>query len=172
MAAPKGNQYGVKIQDPETRQEAYKAYCEWIAKGKSPQSFTFEKEDLKCTARTLDSYAKLYPEEFLSIHREFAFCKGYSEWESIVEDSAKGLNKDANTASLQMVMRNKFKWDAKEPEEKVDQKTSTLTLSLAEMQEFAEWQAARKASQSATQEGQQPGQVEYDRSLSDDLTPT
>ena len=43
-----------------------------------------------------------------------AETKGYQRWEAIAEASATGENEKANTASLQMVMRNKFGWDKKE----------------------------------------------------------
>ena len=32
-------------------------------------------------------------------------------WEKVVQESANGKNRKANTASLQMWMRNRFKWD-------------------------------------------------------------
>lgn len=114
MAAPKGNKFGLKIKTPDLRQEAYKEFCAWLARGKSPRSFTFEREDLMCTGQTIISYIEQYPEEFPPINKELAFCKGLSKWEEVCEQSADGTNEKANTASLQMVMRNKFKWDAKE----------------------------------------------------------
>ena len=116
--ALKGNQNGVKLKDPAVRQLAYKQYCAWLALGKSWLSFTFVHEFLMCTGETIESYIKLYPDEFPPIQKEIAFKQGYAKWEEITEDSAIGKNKDANTASLQMVMRNKFKWDKKTDEEK------------------------------------------------------
>ena len=54
------------------------------------------------------------PGIFDPIQIESAKSKGYNLWEQVVEDSAEGKNKDANTASLQMLMRNKFSWDKEE----------------------------------------------------------
>lgn len=112
--APKGNVNGTKLKDPDIRQVAYQQYCEWVARGKSMKSFCFEHEQLTCTYRTLDKYIEDDPIEFPPIKMEMAKCKGYNRWEQVVEDSAEGKNKDANTASLQMLMRNKFSWDKEE----------------------------------------------------------
>jgi hypothetical protein len=118
MPAPLGNQYNLALKSPELRQEVYMAFCEWIALGKSPYSFHWKKDEFKIAGRSFLTYLEKFPEELLSIHKEFADAQGYARWEQIVEDSASGVNKEANTASLQMVMRNKFDWDAKENTEK------------------------------------------------------
>lgn len=110
MAAPKGNKFGLKIKDPEMRQRAYEAYCEWLSQGKSAASFTFKEGEFKCTSETLKKYFK-DTEEFDSIHIKFAKAQGLACWEEVVAGSAKGINKDANTASLQMLMRNMYDWD-------------------------------------------------------------
>ena len=109
-----GNQNAVKLKTLELKQEAYAAFCEWISRGKSYKSFTFQKGDLKVTGFTVKKYIDEDPVVFEPIHREFAWSQGYAHWEQVVEDSACGINKDANTASLQMVMRNKFEWDKSE----------------------------------------------------------
>lgn len=133
MPAAKGNTNGLKLKDPDVRKEAYKQFCEWLSKGKSPRSFTFEKEALRCTGQTIDSYIKEDPIEFPPIHRQMALCKGYARWEQVVEDSAIGINKEANTASLQMLMRNKFDWDKKEPDEDKYTQTEPVKVVLDEM---------------------------------------
>ena len=115
MTAPKGNKNGVKLKDADIRQLAYRQYCDHIASGNSKDSWWFEHEQLTCTAQTFDKYIK-DEVEFNPIHKEIAHAKGYRYWETIVHGSADGSNKEANTASLQMVMRNKFKWDKKEEE--------------------------------------------------------
>ena len=56
------------------------------------------------------TYIKNNPIEFDSVSKQIAHIKGFNVWEDVAEKSAKGKNK-ANTASLQMVMRNKFGWD-------------------------------------------------------------
>ena len=109
--APTGNQNAKKLTTPELKEEAYLKYCEWLARGKSWKSFTFQKDDLKVTGETVRKYLEEDPIVFAPIHRQFAWAQGYAHWEQIVEDSAVGINKEANTASLQMLMRNKYDWD-------------------------------------------------------------
>lgn len=109
-----GNQRGVKLKDPDIKQEAYKQYCTHLAKGKSKRSWCFEHPELTCTHKTFEKYL-LDESEFPPEQQEIAESKGYAIWETIVESSATGENKKANTASLQMVMRNKFGWDKQEP---------------------------------------------------------
>lgn len=116
MPAPQGNDFGTKLKDAEVRQEAYRQYCEHLALGKSQKSFCFEHPQLTVTYKTLNKYIEDNPEEFPPIQMQVAQIRGYKRWEQITEDSAVGINKDANTASLQMVMRNKFNWDKEEKE--------------------------------------------------------
>lgn len=117
MVAPKGNQFskGLKnaegLKTPELKQEAYDQYCAHLADGKSKKSWYFDHPKMKLTYITMEKYI-LEDASFLDpLHKEIAWCKGYQKWEEIVTGSAIGSNKDANTASLQMVMRNKFGWD-------------------------------------------------------------
>lgn len=124
--AQPGNQFGVKIKHPDLRQKAYEQYCAWLARGKSSRSFTFVEGDLMCTGKTIESYIKEYPHEFPPIQKEVAYSQGMSVWESVVEDSAKGSNKDANTASLQMLMRNKYGWDKEEKKDQQEDRVSDL----------------------------------------------
>jgi len=113
MAAPKGNKNNQKLKTSDLKQEAYKQYCEHLAKGKSKRSWTFKHPELSLTWERMEKY--IADEiELDPIQKELAMADGYLEWEKIAEDSAKGVNKDANTASLQMVMRNKFGWDKNE----------------------------------------------------------
>jgi len=108
--APKGNTYGMAIKDPEIRQKAYLSFCDHLSKGKNIKSWWFEEGDIACTWATMLSYIK-DEREFNPIKRLVAESQGYNKWENIAEQSADGTNKNANTASLQMVMRNKFGWD-------------------------------------------------------------
>jgi len=114
MAAEKGNQYHLAIKNPEMRQKAYNQFCEHLAKGKSIKSWYFEDGEVMCTWETMLSYIEKNPDEFASIKKEISHIKGFQHWESVCEDSASGKNKEANTASLQMIMRNKYGWDKKE----------------------------------------------------------
>lgn len=118
-----GNKNGVKLKDADVRQQAFNSYCAHLAKGKSKRSWWFEHETLSCTCITMDKYIAENPTEFDPIKVEMAQTKGYYAWEEISEGSAKGEN-EANTASLQMVMRNKFGWDKKDK----DDSEQTITI--------------------------------------------
>jgi hypothetical protein len=114
--APKGNRNAVKLSTPELKADAYKQYCDHLAKGKSKRSWYFEHPELQLTAETMEKYIASSPIDFVPIHKEIAQCKGFGYWEEVVEQSARGENQ-ANTASLQMLMRNKFDWDKEESKE-------------------------------------------------------
>jgi hypothetical protein len=118
--AQPGNTHALKFKGAELRQEAYRQYCEHIAKGKSQNSWYFEHPDLTITYKTMEKYISECPHEFPALQKEVAQMKGYNRWEQVVEDSAEGKNKDANTASLQMLMRNKFRWDKPDIDEIAD----------------------------------------------------
>lgn len=117
--APKGNKNGVKLKNPNLRQEAYRQFCEHLSKGKSKKSFVFKHPTLTCLWETIDKYIKENPIEFPPIHMEVAKAQGYAYWEQVVEDGAKGINKDINPACLQMKMRNQFKWDKEENQKEI-----------------------------------------------------
>lgn len=140
--APLGNQNRVALKTNELRHEAYKQYCEHIAQGKSKRSWVFKHPEFTCCSKTFDKY--LQDEiEFPTIHMEVAEAEGYGYWEDIVSDSAVGKNKEANTASLQMLMRNKFQWDSnKNKAEDVDQEI--LNNYTTTMQMLMRLQEARK----------------------------
>lgn len=108
---PLGNKEGLKLKDADIRQEAYRQYCEHVASGFSQESFHFDHPELSVTYKTMNKYIQENPTEFPPIHMERAKSQSRRLWEGVVHDSAKGKNKDANTASLQMLMRNKFGWD-------------------------------------------------------------
>ena len=111
MFPHEGNQYAKKLTSHELRVEAYKQYCAHLAKGKSKRSWTFIHEDCSLRSETMEKYIKENPLEFDPEKITLAMSQGFARWEQVVEDSAEGSNKDANTASLQMLMRNKYKWD-------------------------------------------------------------
>lgn len=110
MTYPYGNKNALKPLTPEQRQKAYHSFCDHIGEGYSMAAWYFEDEDVKISHRTMLNYMK-DEVEFPPIHKEIAEAKSLKHWEKIVYDSARGINKEANTASLQMVMRNKFSWD-------------------------------------------------------------
>jgi hypothetical protein len=107
----KGNQNGVKLKDPDVRQRAYKAYCDWLAKGKTKRSFSFIEGDYYCIWETIESYMKTHPAEFDSKKRDAAYAQGCAIWEEIVDETGKGKNKKSSVPCLNMIMRNKYKWD-------------------------------------------------------------
>jgi hypothetical protein len=120
-----GNKYAKKLVTPELKEQAYKQYCAHLAKGKSKRSWRFKHPDVSLRWETMEKYAKESPEEFDPEHIKDAISDGYAHWEQIVEDSAEGINQKANTASLQMKMRNKFGWDKNDHKEEED---STLEV--------------------------------------------
>lgn len=130
-AAPIGNTYGLALKDPEVRQKAYKSFCEHLSKGLSYQSWFYEDElGNGCVGKTMLSYIKDNPTEFPSVKKEIAETKGFGFWEGVLMDSATGKNKDASTASLQMIMRNKYGWDK---EEKQENKNGSLTTNYPKL---------------------------------------
>ena len=134
MAAPKGNNYNTALKDLDMRKRAYLKYCDWIALGKSKKSFYFEEGECTCTWEAMERYIKEDPEEYDPIQMKAAMAKGYALWEGHVEESATGLNEKANTASLQMKMRNRFGWDKKDQKtEDEDDDKDTRLGSLGEM---------------------------------------
>jgi len=122
LGGPLGNSKGVALKDPDMRQRAYKSFCDHRAKGKAIKSWYFVEGDCACTWETMQEYMK-DTLEFSPTQLKVAESEGYQLWETITEDSAKGKNKNANTASLQMVMRNKFGWDKPD-----DNKTVNVNL--------------------------------------------
>lgn len=122
MPAPEGNRYGCKFDNnPEVLKDAYKDYCAHLAKGKHKKSWWYDKNGYECTWFTMEKYIA-ESKALDPIKKEMAISQGLHIWEGICEESANGKNKKANTASLQMVMRNKFGWDKenKKEEEKYE----------------------------------------------------
>jgi hypothetical protein len=109
--AQPGNKFGEKLKDPEVRKEAYRQYCAHLAKGKTKKSWFLKHPECTCTYQTIEGYFKEYPHEFDLLKRDSAYAEGLGVWEQHVENAALGENEKANTASLQMAMRNKFGWD-------------------------------------------------------------
>lgn len=137
----KGNLNRVAIKDEQVRQMAYASYCEHLSKGKSKKSWYFDNEEYpncRCTWETMEKYIK-DTSEFDPLKKKFAESKGYAHWESVVEDSAIGKNTKANTATLQMLMRNKYGWDKQtnkdsDGESGYDQSFNAVMLQLKTLQ--------------------------------------
>jgi hypothetical protein len=118
-----GNQYAKKLSTLELKKEAFAQYLAHLSKGKSKKSWWFDHPDLTLTWETMDKYIRDEPDIFDPLQIVQAKSKGYQIWEQVVEDSARGDNKDANTASLQMLMRNKFGWDKEDHSNKQSNET-------------------------------------------------
>lgn len=146
MPAPKGNKYRLAIDNPHHRQLAFESYCDHIASGKVQDSWCYNEVDedgssILCCAKTMRSYIDKNPEEFPAIKLEVSKHLGYKRWESVVEASAEGTNEKANTASLQMLMRNKFGWDKKQEEQNVSAQAVDAFLGI--MAQFADVKSSR-----------------------------
>lgn len=106
-----GNEYAKKLDTPEIRQEAYRQYCDHIARGQPKNAWFFDHPHVTLTCETMEKYIRNYPEEFDADQKKIAEAKSLAHWFGVLADSAKGNNRYANPASLQMIMRNKFGWD-------------------------------------------------------------
>ena len=113
-----GNNNGLALKPPDVRQDAYLDYCAHLAEGRAKRGWFYDRNGFRCTWETMEKYIK-DTLEFDPLHKLKAESNGYNLWEGIVMQSAKGNNKEANTATLQMLMRNKYGWDrADQVEEK------------------------------------------------------
>lgn len=123
-----------KLPTDELKIRAYKSYCAHIAAGYPQNSWYFDEEGITLVWNTIENYFKRYPELcvaggiFDPVHKEIARAKNYQGWFDVTRGSAKGLNEKANTASLQMIMRNIHKWDAKEKESTTPPNESNIGL--------------------------------------------
>lgn len=144
-----GNKNGLKLKDPSIRQLAYAQYCEHLAKGKSKKSWYFEHPEFRCTWETIEKYLD-DDIEFDPLHKKIAEAKGFAYWEGIVEDSATGKNKDANTASIQMLMRNKYAWDKPSAIKEVSVDPTVTKQFDAVMSQITSIQTSRAVSEKAS----------------------
>jgi hypothetical protein len=110
VGAPKDNTNGTALKPKDVRQHAYLDYCAHLAKGKGKKSWFYDKDGFRCCWETMEKYIK-DTIEFDPLLKKNAESEGYSTWENVVMESARGDNKNANTATLQMLMRNKYGWD-------------------------------------------------------------
>lgn len=133
-----GNQRAKKLDTPELMEYAYKSYCSHLAKGKSKISWNL-KTPVKLTWQTMETYIKENPTVFNAIDKEIALSDGFAVWEQVIEDSAKGNNKNANAATLHLVMRNKYGWDRKE-RDKDENESAALQANEILMQQITQLQ--------------------------------
>lgn len=131
MVAAPGNNYAVKLKDSPSRQRAYDSYCTWLAKGKTKKSFSFVEvqEDgsvLRCIWATMEAYLKENPQDFDPLKKEVAYSQGCAFWEDAVDETALGIRKDTSVPTLNMIMRNKYKWDTPENNEEAQESRADL----------------------------------------------
>lgn len=135
MGGPKGNRHPAKLTTDDLKIEAFNQFCDHLAQGKSKKSWYFEHPDLTCTWETMENYINSGDKVFDLNKIHIAVSKGYKNWEQVVEDSAKGKNTRANTATLQMLMRNKYGWDKHGLEETVSI-NDAATMLLGQITEY------------------------------------
>lgn len=122
--APKGNKYCAghknarKLKTPDQMQKVYKSYCDHLAAGKVKKSWFYDDGKLTLTWETMEKYIAEEPSNFPPEKKAVAFAKGMQYWEGVVDNKAFGANKEADTATLQMLMRNKYGWDKEESQGK------------------------------------------------------
>jgi hypothetical protein len=111
MSFQEGHLINVKLSTEALKLEAYRQYCEHIAQGKPKKAWCFRHPVLSLTWETMEKYIKNEPSIFDSNQKRMAESEGLNLWFSYLGDSAKGKNKDANVASLQIILRNMHGWD-------------------------------------------------------------
>lgn len=120
MAAPKGHQINKgkknarKLKTDDQMQTVYKSYCDHLAAGKVKKSWYYDENGLTLTWETMEKYIQKEPNNFDPLKKATAFAKGMQHWERVLDKKADGQNKNADTATLQMLMRNKYGWDKEE----------------------------------------------------------
>ena len=138
--AKKGNKNGVKLKDPNVRQEAYKQYCAHIASGYPKEAFCFEHPELDVTWETLDKYIENNPVEFPPSLMKKARAKRYSTLFGEGMKLMKGGYPGGSPVVWQTIMRNIFKaekWDVKDLEES-NVPSQTVKIMLAEAKSLKE----------------------------------
>jgi hypothetical protein len=133
MAAPFGNDYGLAIKDPETRQEAYRAYCQHIAEGYPKEAFSFRHPKEPCCWRTIDRYAKENPQEFHPLLMEDAKAQRYKLWFSEGKALMRGAYKNGSPVVWQTIMRNVFKdvgWDQLDVQERGQEQVQQFKIMM------------------------------------------
>lgn len=123
----KGNKCAQKLTTPELKREAYRQYCDHIAKGKPQKSWYFEHPDLMLTSRCMENYIKDDPHNFPPINKEIAYSKNFDVWFEKGKDMMDSQDK-CQPAIYQMIMRNIHGWDKETPEEKVDREKQEKTM--------------------------------------------
>ncbi len=117
-----------KLKEYDLVEKAYDSFCEHLEEGYVKDSWCFEDKDndFAVTFETFETYLEKYPIDFPPIKAKVARNKGYKKWEGVCMDSGNGTNPKASTASLQMIMRNKFGWDTDKKEQQTEHTTKVI----------------------------------------------
>ena len=111
MVFEQGHQTAKKLTTDDLKLDAYAQYCAHIASGQPKKAWCFRHPTLSLTWETMEKYIKNEPNLFDPLHKRMAEADGLKLWFSYLADSARGKNKDANVASMQIILRNMFMWD-------------------------------------------------------------
>jgi hypothetical protein len=108
---PRNTKLAINTTIEDEYQQLFDSYITHLGKGKSVRSFVYRGYHLAGTWQLAEAIIKKFPDRFPKAHIDMAKAIGFGTWEEIVEQSAKGENTKANTATLQMLMRNRYDWD-------------------------------------------------------------
>lgn len=114
MAFQEGHTTNVKLHTPELKQEAFKQYCNHIARGRPKKAWRLKKLGFTLTWETMEKYIKEDPDTFDPSQKKEAEADSLERWFTVLEDIATGDNQKGNVAATQVIMRNMHKWDAKD----------------------------------------------------------
>lgn len=147
MTFQEGHKHSTKLKTDEMKLEAYRQYCEHIANGYPQKSWCLRHPDITLTWETMEKYMREEPHIFDPIHKIAAKADSLKLAFEHLWDSARGRNKDANVASLQIILRNMHAWDAKDPQQQNDDKNfqsaqEMVMRQMTDMQQKAKGESA------------------------------
>lgn len=139
------------LKDQDLRQDAYLDYCNHRAQGHSKRSWryrgVYKGKLVGCTWETMEKYMR-DEGEFDPAFMKMAECDGLYKWEKNVADAALGVNKNANIAGIQMIMRNMFYWDR--PDVRGDSEMADAMTHFSNLTTFLKNNAGTQPSESST----------------------
>lgn len=104
MAAPFGNDFHLKFKTPEAREALCEAWCQHRIAGKAKESF------IPCDHKTLERYARDYPDEFPSEKLEEAERRYFEWWEDVGRRGIMGEIAGFNAPTFIFNLKNRFGW--------------------------------------------------------------
>lgn len=142
-----GNKYGLKLKDPNVRQEAFKQYCEHLASGYPREAFFFEHPVHSVCWETIEKYIEENPQEFPPIKIKQAMARRYRHWLDKGRSLMEGKFRGGSPTVWTVCMRNLFKdigWDKEDKEEKHHHETDVDKILNEWEQDGAKPQADRQ----------------------------